>query len=111
MDLSQPLNGSITKESSEGHMVDGDSETTRLLKLANNIQAQVTEIQKYLTQTNQPNPSFEGQSQPVNFEGVDDTRSAVLENLTELQDLLSTPRELLHAQTVRKLPRTRELEL
>ena len=75
---------------------------SRLVELANSIQKQVFEVQEHLTATGQGDPSFDGQVQPTDFEGVDETRSAVLENLTELQDLLSTPRELLRAQMVSK---------
>lgn len=96
--MSQPLNGSISKEQSELHMA--EEESSRLLDLANTIQAQVTEIQKYLTNTQQPDPSFEGGGQSVDFNGVDDTRSSVLEKLTELKDLLLTPLELLRLQAV-----------
>ena len=81
------------------------SETSDLLNLANNIQSQVAKIQKYLTETGQPDPSFDGQAQPTDWHGVDDTRSAVLQNLVELQDLLSTPAELLQTVTVSDIPR------
>ena len=97
-DISQPLNGSISKEQSELHMV--DEEPSRLLDLVNAIQTQVAEIQKHLTRTEQPNPSFDCQAKAIDFEGVEDTRSSVLDNLIELQDLLMTPRELLHVQAV-----------
>ena len=97
-DMSQPLNGSISKEQSELHMA--EEESSRLLDLANTIQAQVADLQKYLTNSQQPNPSFEGKGTTVDFKGIDDTRSSVLESLTELQDLLLTPKELLRLQAV-----------
>ncbi|KAK3681913.1 hypothetical protein LTR37_020756 [Vermiconidia calcicola] len=71
------------------------AEMSRLLELANAIQAQVTEMQKHLTETGQPDPSFDGQTKATDYKGIDDTRSAVLENLTHLQELLMTPQELL----------------
>ena len=121
-DLNGPLGGTTSKDRSELYMAEEPDEPeinheetnatqnnetkstqherTRLLELANNIQAQVTQIQKYLTETNQPNPRFEASSPAINWDGADDIRSACLENLTQLQDLLMTPRELLQSQTV-----------
>ena len=76
-------------------------ETSKLLQLANTIQAQVSEIQKHLTETKQSDPEFDGQVETTDWDGIDDTRSAALENLTQLQDLLMTPRELLQSRWVR----------
>ena len=76
------------------------AEMSRLLELANAIQAQVTEMQKHLTETGQPDPSFDGQTKATDYKGIDDTRSAVLENLTHLQELLMTPQELLFTPAV-----------
>ena len=102
------LGGTTSKDRSELYMVEEAEEKTneepsRLLDLANAIQAQVAQIQKYLTATNQPNPRFEASSPLVNWDGIDDTRSACLENLTQLQDSLMTPREMLHSQTVSQI--------
>lgn len=76
------------------------AKTSKLLQLANDIHNQVTEIQKYLEKTEQPDPCFEGDAQPVDFAGIEDTRSQALENLTELTELLLKPSELLHTKTV-----------
>ena len=76
-------------------------ETSKLLQLANTIQAQVSEIQKHLMETKQSDPEFDGQVETTDWDGTDDTRSAALENLTQLQDLLMTPRELLQSRWVR----------
>ena len=80
--------------------VEQEFKTSKLLELASSIQAQVSQIQKHLTKTNQSNPQFESSSPLTNWDGIDDTRSACLENLTQLQDLLMTPREILHTQAV-----------
>lgn len=108
-DINGPFGGTTSKDRSELYMAEdadeheNENETSRLLELANSIQAQVAQIQKYLTETKQANPWFEASSPLVDWErrpDVDDLRSACLENLTQLQDLLMTPRELLHSQTV-----------
>lgn len=72
----------------------------RLLELVNTLQTQIQSIQSHLTETNQPDPSFVGTESPTDYDGIDDTRGATLENLLELQELLTTPREILVAQTV-----------
>lgn len=77
-----------------------ETETSTLLELANTIQAQVTQIQKYLTETRQHNPRFEATSPAIEWDGIDDTRSDCLENLTQLTDMLMTPKEILHTQAV-----------
>lgn len=92
----QPSTEEVTASSVENAF----SERGRLLKLANSIQVQVSEIQKYLTETNQPDPSFDGQAKLVDFSGVDDVRSDALEKITELQDLLYTPHEMLSTKAV-----------
>jgi hypothetical protein len=112
-DMNGPPDFSISKERAEEYMADEpepeaeakpeeELETSRLLELANSIQAQVSQIQQYLTKTNQPNPQFEADTPLTNWDGdgIDDTRSACLENLAQLQDLLMTPREILHTQAV-----------
>ena len=105
---------SVSKEQSELYMAESEAdldeskeaetevetETSRLLELANTIQAQVTQIQKYLTETKQPNPRFEATEPLIDWEGIDDTRSDCIENLAQLTDLLMTPREALHSQAV-----------
>ncbi len=72
----------------------------RLLELVNTLQTQIQSVQEYLTETNQRDPSFVGTETPTDYDGIDDTRGAALENLLELQELLMTPREILVAQTV-----------
>jgi hypothetical protein len=110
-DMNGPPDFSISKERAEEYMADEpepeaesraeeELETSRLLELANSIQAQVSQIQQYLTKTKQPNPRFEADTPLTDWDGIDDTRSACLENLTQLQDLLMTPREILHTQAV-----------
>jgi Mg2+ and Co2+ transporter CorA len=78
-----------------------------LLKLVEKIQQQVTEIQNYLTETSQPDPSFIGTQPPTKWtDAIDDTRSETLHNIIELQELLMTPKELLHTQSVTTHPST-----
>ena len=99
METNAPMpNGSIEKDQSDAQVV--EPKDSRLLELANSIQVQVTEIQKHLTETGQPGPDFDASSPPTDFGGIYDSRDSVLENLSELQDLLLTPRELLHTQCV-----------
>ena len=101
---SQLTDGTIECLTSTTNGIRTPFKKSRLLELAEKIQAQVKDIQNYLNETEQPNPSFEGTAKKVEFSGVDDTRSACIESLTELQDLLLTPKELLHAQAVGILP-------
>lgn len=103
---------SVSKDRSEEYMAESEAdldepkemqvsaETSRLLELANTIQAQVTQIQEYLTKTKQPNPRFEATEPLVNWKGIDDTRSDCIEALAQLTDMLMTPRETLHSQAV-----------
>ena len=95
-DLAELPNGESHNDIPSGKTTD----TSRLLELANAIQAQVAEIQKHLSETGQPNPSFDGKAEKVDFGSLDDTRIATLENLTQLQDLLYTPFELLQSKAV-----------
>lgn len=76
----------------------------RLLKLVNTLQSQIQSIQKHLTETNQPEPSFVGTEDPTDYDGIDDTRYAALESILELQELLTTPRETLVAEKVSVRP-------
>lgn len=66
-----------------------------MLELAKAIQSQVSEICEYLKSTNQAEPSFGIETEESDYEGIDDTRLAALENLVQLQDMLSTSREIL----------------
>ena len=77
------------------------TEPSRLLELANAVQSHVVTLQKYLADCGQAEPSFDAQRPTPDFEGIDDIRSLILEDLAELQDLLMTPRELLQSRPVR----------
>jgi hypothetical protein len=73
----------------------------QLIKLMETIQQQVTELQNYLTESEQPDPTFLGTQPPTKWtDAIDDTRSEALHNIIELQELLMTPKELLHSQSV-----------
>ncbi|KAF4626661.1 hypothetical protein G7Y89_g11497 [Cudoniella acicularis] len=67
---------------------------SRLVKLANTIQAQVLAIHSHLATSRQADPPFDGQAPDTSYDGIDDIKASALENLTELHDLLST-REIL----------------
>ena len=71
------------------------ADSSRLISLANTIQAKVLAIHNHLVSSGQTDPTFDGQVPNTDYSGIDDTRAAVLESLTELHDLLSTPREIL----------------
>lgn len=73
----------------------------RLLQLVDALRSHVQSIQEHLTNTSQLDPGFVCTPTRTDYDAVDDTRIAALENLLELQDLLMTPRELLVAQAVR----------
>ncbi|KAK3613592.1 hypothetical protein LTR56_027789 [Elasticomyces elasticus] len=68
---------------------------SRLLDLTSILQAHVATIHNHLLSTNQPEPSFSIKTPDPDFTGIEPTRFAALEALTDLRDLLSTPRELL----------------
>lgn len=68
---------------------------SHLVNLANTIQSQVLVIHNHLAKYGQADPSFDGQAPETSYSGIDETRASVLEALTELHDLLSTPREIL----------------
>ena len=88
----------FTNQSSKPYGVETD--TTRLWELSYTVGVQVSEIQRCLLESGQQHLTFEGRAKPTDFSGIEDVRSAVLENLTELQELLLTPQELLHAYAV-----------
>ena len=73
---------------------------SRLLELAKNIQTEVKRLHDHLVASNQPFPSFDAQKPTCEFEGVDDLRSDLLDHVAELQDLLQTPKELIHFRAV-----------
>jgi O6-methylguanine-DNA--protein-cysteine methyltransferase len=75
------------------------SNSSRILDLATTIQSQVHKIHQHLEASGNGDPSFDGQAPYIEFYGINDTRAAVLENLTELIDLLSTPTEILQQKT------------
>lgn len=79
------------------------SHTSRLLDLANSLHARIAEIQKHLSDTGKLDPTFDGQEEPTDWTDIDDTRAAALEDLTELRDLLSTPRELVYSHSTTDL--------
>jgi hypothetical protein len=99
-DQSDGPNGSLHGLAKPPTNRENPREKTKLLELANKIKEQVTEIQNYLEESNQPNPSFTSTDEPVNYDGIDDIRAEALHNLMELQELLYTPKELLHSQNV-----------
>jgi hypothetical protein len=71
------------------------ADSSRLVSLASTIQAKVLEIHNHLESSGQADPSFDSQVPYTNYSGIDDTRASVLDSLTELQDLLSTPQDIL----------------
>jgi hypothetical protein len=75
------------------------SNSSHILDLAITIQSQVLKIHEHLEASGNGGPTFDGQAPDIEFDGVNDTRTAALENLTELIDLLSTPREILQQKT------------
>lgn len=72
----------------------------RLLTLTLKIHSRVHDIETYLSATSQPNLNFIGSAPSVDFSCIDDVRSAVLEDILELQELLMTPREVLVKENV-----------
>ena len=75
-------------------------DTSNLLALAATIQSHTTQIHEHLKATGQADPSFNVATPDVDFKGVEDVRSKVLEALIELQELLLTPSELLRSVMV-----------
>jgi O6-methylguanine-DNA--protein-cysteine methyltransferase len=71
------------------------ADSSRLVSLASTIQAKVLEIHNHLVSSGQTDPSFDSQVPYTNYSSINDTRASVLDCLTELQDLLSTPQEIL----------------
>jgi len=69
------------------------------LDLATTIQSQVLKIHEHLEASGKGGPTFDGQAPDIEFDGINDTGTAALENVTELIDLLSTSREILQQKT------------
>ncbi|KAK4497294.1 hypothetical protein PRZ48_011744 [Zasmidium cellare] len=72
---------------------------SHLIELANTIQTQVTEFQKLLAASGQPDPSLDLDAPSPDFAAAglhaQDVRSKLLDQIDELHDLLLTPQEML----------------